>query len=502
MGHPLLRSHLEDSDFRLLSFRVDDDGRKSSGEYLPDRFFATIWDYTNGRTLEVTGALAALVEASPGSVEIRNVVTSPLPSEEEFEAAVGTIRRDRTLRAALANGELRAYRPMPPTIDVDLPDGRTDRTVAVGLLSTADRSHQIVGVNMFAGRILEELDLPAGPGECEPPPSAEGCPSTGTNGQATVTVTQGSQVVWRFVVVRPAASSGTNGSGIELRYVDYRGKRVLYRAHVPILNVEYLQSGVDIGCGPTYRDWQNSEACFQATGTDPVPGLRMCSAPAQTLLDAGTDAGNFRGVAIYVHGQEVVLVSELQAGWYRYISEWRLHSNGTIRPRFGFAAIDNPCTCHEHVHHAYWRFDFDIRTFWNNVVEEFNDPPLIGSSNWHTKAYEIRRLRDSARKRRWRVKNASTGEGYELRPGAGDGTSDPYGIGDMWVLKYKSTEIDDGQGFTTNPTLSMAHIDSFRSPAESVAPADVVLWYAGHFKHDVAHAGGERVGPDLLPVGW
>jgi len=38
---------------------------------------------------------------------------------------------------------------------------------------------------------------------------------------------------------------------------------------------------------------------------------------------------------VYVQGQEVVLVSEMEAGWYRYVSQWRLHTDGTIRPRFG-----------------------------------------------------------------------------------------------------------------------------------------------------------------------
>ena len=152
-------------------------------------------------------------------------------------------------------------------------------------------------------------------------------------GSVWVTVTQGGTAVWRFLVVRPAASSGTNGSGIELRYLDYRGKRVLYRAHVPILNVKYDGNA----CGP-YRDWQNQEGMIQANGTDVAPGFRLCSAPAATILDTGNDAGNYLGVAIYVQGQEVVLVSEMQAGWYRYISQWRLHTDGTIRPRFGFSA--------------------------------------------------------------------------------------------------------------------------------------------------------------------
>ena len=63
-----------------------------------------------------------------------------------------------------------------------------------------------------------------------------------------------------------------------------------------------------------------------------APGFRLCPSPAKTIIESGTDAGNFRGVAIFVQGQEVVLVSELAAGWYRYISAWRFHADGTIRP--------------------------------------------------------------------------------------------------------------------------------------------------------------------------
>jgi Cu2+-containing amine oxidase len=67
-------------------------------------------------------------------------------------------------------------------------------------------------------------------------------------------------------------------------------------------------------------------------------------------------------VAVYVDvgQQEIVLVSEMQAGWYRYISEWRLHVNGTIKPRFGFGAVNNSCVCNAHHHHVYWRLNFDV----------------------------------------------------------------------------------------------------------------------------------------------
>ena len=89
-------------------------------------------------------------------------------------------------------------------------------------------------------------------------------------------------------------------------------------------------------------------------------------------------------------------------------------------------------------------------------------------------------------------------------PGANDGNADAYGIGDLWVLRYKGSEIDDGQGFTTNAALSMEHIDNFKSPAELVENQDVVLWYAAHFLHDESQPGGQPhiVGPEIRPVKW
>src|SRR2546426_772296 len=91
------------------------------------------------------------------------------------------------------------------------------------------------------------------------------------------------------------------------------------------------------------------------------PHAGSSRAPAPRPLSTGDDCGNFNGVAIYVSGSEVVVVSELDADWYRYLSQWRFDANGTIRPRFGFTARKMPCVCHIHHHHVYWRLDFDIQ---------------------------------------------------------------------------------------------------------------------------------------------
>jgi hypothetical protein len=62
---------------------------------------------------------------------------------------------------------------------------------------------------------------------------------------------------------------------------------------------------------------------FQATGTDIVGAPGFCdggTTPAMTELETGNDLGNFRGVDLYREASQVVLVTELEAGWYRYIT--------------------------------------------------------------------------------------------------------------------------------------------------------------------------------------
>jgi len=62
---------------------------------------------------------------------------------------------------------------------------------------------------------------------------------SGTAGQYDMTITQGPTTLWEMTVVRPSASSGTRKSGIEVQNVKYKGKMVLKRGHVPVLNVKY-----------------------------------------------------------------------------------------------------------------------------------------------------------------------------------------------------------------------------------------------------------------------
>jgi hypothetical protein len=526
-AHRAIQNELAGTRHRLLRIDLLDpmEETKSTSLKPPDRFQATFVDYTNSRTLFATGNLS-----STRSVMVTESALQPRPSEEEFREAVNLVMKDAELGKAAREAGLRPYRPMPPLIGQELDDGRVERTIAVGLLprdgaragtgalpleragagaGAAAHAHEIVGVNLVKRKLVrfdptERGRAPLRSAAHNPicgQPYAGQDTASGVAGSAWVTVKQGSTTLWKFMVVRPAGSSGSFGSGVELRGVDYRGKRLLYRAHVPILNVKYDGDA----CGP-YRDWQNQEGMFSATGADPVPGFRLCSAPATTILESGSDLGNFLGVAIFVKDQEVVLVSELEAGWYRYISRWRLHADGTLKARFGFSAVESSCVCTVHHHHVYWRLDFDVGTAGDNLIQEFNDPPLSGTSKWHNLNYEIRRARNPGRKRRWRVKNKSTGDAYDIVPGEHDGIAAnmpdwPFGRGDTWFLRYRGSEIDDG-AFAVG---SEAGLDTWVN-GEPINGKDVVVWYGGHFSHDVNHEEpgefGHIVGPDLKPVKW
>ena len=509
--HPSVREFFGKARSQMLSFELVEpevEVKPVRPSPPPDLYRATFYDYTNNRTVFVDGSLS-----QPKRVKVSESGFQPFPGRGEFETAVKILEKDADFGAAIRERQLQPAPAMPPIIDLESPHGRSERTISVELLPLAAGAlHEILGVNLVQRSIVRfEGRAPRGAVAHNPicgiPYVQQATANKGDAGQVWITVTQGNTVLWKFLAVRPAASSGTRSSGVELRYVDYRGKRVLYRAHVPILNVRYDNDA----CGP-YRDWQWQEGMIQANGVDVAPGFRLCNAPATTILDTGSDAGNFLGVAIYVQGQEVVLVSELEASWYRYISEWRLHANGTIRPRFGFSARTNSCVCNVHHHHPFWRFDFDIRTAGNNRVREYNNPPLVGRSNWHTKNFEIQRPRDPARKRKWRVENTVTGEGYEIIPGPEDGVATsspdwPYPRGDVWFLRYRGSELDDGVNCTTGGPgcVTEANLDGFVN-GEAISNHDVVVWYAGHVTHDVgAEPPGEFghiCGPDLKPVNW
>ncbi|MFL6276798.1 MAG: hypothetical protein ACJ74G_16550 [Blastocatellia bacterium] len=494
LKNSLVTTRLKSARHRIVNFEfIEPDPKASDKTEAPTQYRAQIFDYSNNK------AYVAIGNFKDARLQLSETQQQPNVSEEEFAESVNLLSRDKQFGAALRNHQLEPYRPMPPLVALDQPVGKVERTLTVGLMP-ADGKHgnEVVGVNLIRQTVVRYAGgapptSSAADINCGVSSSGQGTTSHGTAGQYDVIISRNGVEFWRFTCIRPSASSGTNASGIDLKNIKYRGKLVLKEAHAPILNVQYERNL----CGP-YRDWSYSEGYFDAVGTD-VPGtnggIRMCTAAPQTILENGTDTGSFKGVAIWDR-EDVTLVSELNAGWYRYISKWVFRDSGVIEPRFGFTATSNSCVCHNHVHHVYWRLDFDLNTDINNGVFESRKDVLKPIDT------EAMVQRVQGEDQFFVVRNLISGESATIFPGPKDGNYDKYGKGDLWFLKYKSNEIDDGNGVGTS-----INIAPFVS-GESLNSTDVVVWYAGHWVHDHFDIppsdaeGPEILGPEIVLQGY
>lgn len=489
-------------DTRIISVRPREND--------PARFDATIYDAT------VEKAFDLVLDATGKELSRTTLKEQPARLPSELADAYAIVRESETFGPAMAKGALTLYEPMPPvTVDAD---GR--RLVNVGVISPAEagdsiEKNEIVSVHIPTGSIAR---YPKGAPEtsrtallaCGPPSSGCGA-GNGSCASSYQIVWPAADPAWKLNVRHPSCTTSvqSQGTGLELTDVYYRGRLILKRAEVPVLNVKY--SGDT--CGP-YRDWLYSEDCFQANGTD-VPaagsGIRVANAPPSTLCESGTpgsDAGNFKGVAIYDQGDALWIVTETNAGWYRYVMEWRLHLDGKIEPIFGFGATSNSCTCNAHVHHVYWRLEWAV----DAVSDGTTDDPATGivtlerrrtgtQDDYDPIASENTFLRPATGGDldTWRIKNPLTGNGYILQPGLLDGNAngDAYGKWDLAALALNTGQIDDPNGDTS------INVAPWVSGETLGAAKRLVTWYHASWAHNDPNGTGEAcelAGPSLVPL--
>ena len=499
---------LENTKYRLISFDyIESEYDKSKPAQSPTNFRIVFYDYTNDRTFTAEGDFA-----NTKIVTVREEKFQPGVSSQELAEAFEMVKKDAGLGEFYRQKQLKIFEAMPP---VSVLDG--ERLVNVGIKILPDGENQVIGISFKNNRIVRYKDNApltslAADDACGINSANQGNTANGTAGQYQLTVRLNNAPLWEMLFIRPSASSGNSQerSGIEVRDVKYKGKSVLKRGHAPILNVQYEGDA----CGP-YRDWQYSEGYFNAPtegAIDAAPGVRILAPGrvAQTSLDSGNDLGNFAGVAVYTQNGETILVSEMDAGWYRYIMEWRFANDGTIRPRYGFGATNSTCVCNSHQHNVYWRFDFDIVSPTNKVFQLERGGKFIQPVK-----NETARLRSYQTNRSFLIQNSNGGEAYKVVTNLSDGEANDFSVGDFWLLKYRAgiggepDEIDDPNGDEQKANFA-PWLNN-----ESLLNQDVVLWYSGHFAH---HSDGEHllspdrsgtvltgshvVGPDLRPVRW
>lgn len=323
-----------------------------------------------------------------------------------------------------------------------------------------------------AGRIVTIIGLLSGIVLAYISPTAHGqtCPYVFSTSWPSV------NPVWTLTWVTPDQSVGVDGSGLQMTNVLYKGKQVFHTAHLPVLNVKYDPGG----CGDTYlshRDWQTGLRGFEATN-QVSPCRAEPTTPPQTVCDhPGADAGSFMGVAVEKKPDQLILTTQMQAGWYRYIQKWIFFADGTIQARYYFTAISDYCVSKPHYHQAYWRFDFDIEGKGKDVIEEYNT-----ATGWKAFSLETSRKKNPATGRKWRVRNKGTGRGYEIIPDSTDDIADNWAVADMWALRYHDAEIDDG-GAVPGPMGNAAHLNNYLN-RESINGRHDVLWYRIGHRHD------------------
>lgn len=508
-------STLSGTNHRLLIFESIDRADANKFSLSPTHFRAFFYDYTNDRAYVAKGDYAG---REPISFEATDWSPNVSATGEEIEDAFSVISEDPKLGSLYKSAKIVASPAMPPLSFVN-----GERLVNILVHDVATGADKIVGIS-FKNRSVVDYGSNAPStgqlGTCGILNSGQGSSSSGT-GTLQLSTELNGQTLWEMLVVRPAMSSGNpnEGSGIEVRDVKYKGKSVLKRGHAPILNVKYLSS-----CGP-YRDWQDSEGYFDAPDAGsqtPLAGYKILAngQVAKTAVESGSDTGNFQGVAIYQQdngsGIELVLVTEMNAGWYRYIMEWRFAADGTIRPRYGFGSVANGCVCIGRNHHVYWRFDFDVVNANNDVFKIERGRKFLTPITAETKMF-----RNYQTNRAILIKNSTGDEAYEIVPNITDeeayyelpgGSLETFGSGDLWLLRFAGTAQSPGELDDPNSSAA-ANIDPWVS-GQSLGNSDAVVWYGAHqFRNDATSltnfdrsglvlGGIHVVGPDLRPVRW
>lgn len=265
LGEPAGREHAPDDLEGLVITPPDVSVRAMAKGRQDATFTLTVYDPVSNTAREVTGRVAA-----PDTLAVHRTMFRPNPSDRELTQATDRLRQDPGFERYSGREAVVIYQPMPPLADRHLDDGTSIRQISLGIFDPeGSPTHQFVAVPLDDGPIQwDHPDLP-GPSDrdCEEhlPVEIASLPVDDGPDRVHVRVISGTEELWRFDCVRPRASTpaAKKGSGVELQRVHYKGRLVLWQAHVPILNVHYDD-------GVTYRDWQNGETRFEAVGVDPV----------------------------------------------------------------------------------------------------------------------------------------------------------------------------------------------------------------------------------------
>jgi hypothetical protein len=293
------------------------------------------------------------------------------------------------------------------------------------------------------------------------------------------------------------------GSGLEVWFADFAGKRVLWRGSQPFAIVPYHRPVSEPGPPEhTYKD-----------GISPMCGgvgftALKHTAPnsidpwKSTAYDAAVDTD---AVVVDVEPASdfgpahLTISAKFQCGWYQYVHRWEFDSDGVIHPKVAMGGALNPNAPDKaHAHHMYFRIDLDIDGFPSDVFEifthnSFNDP---GGDDWKPLASQMKLLGDPSVARKWRVRDAlsknALGQhrGYDIDVPQTAGR-DKYSTGDVWVTVYRGDHVQQGEDVGADCTDKVLESVYAVGPLDTVNGNDIVVWVVVRAHHEPRNQGEE-----------
>ncbi len=271
---------------------------------------------------------------------------------------------------------------------------------------------------------------------------------------------------------------------------------------------------------------------------DDCPNGTLLSNGNRALLcqQSGARGYLYKYYATQRQGEDLTLFSASQIGQMLYVVKWRFLDDGTIEPQIGdggrllrqgvdtkvgWPLTDDNTIGIGYITNYWWRLDFDLAgNGANDYVDEFEVNAIftngIDTGKRVTSAtpltVESGRTTDPDHKRSWRVRDGviTNSDGHAIsyhleakQAGYRDegSAAAPWDQHDLYVTVYKECERLAMQ----NPTCA-SNVADFVD-GESIAGADVVLWYrvTAHRlprAEDVPLLGLQWHGYQLLPRDW
>jgi len=264
----------------------------------------------------------------------------------------------------------------------------------------------------------------------------------------------------------------------------------------------------------------NYYASEPGLGGNQLLTLSAADCPSGTLLSIGERAvlcqqSGARGYlykyyATQKQGEDLTLFSASQIGQRLYIIRWRFLDDGTIAPQVGdggrllrrgiddtagWPIAEDGTIGIGYLTNFWWRLDFDLAgNGTNDIVDEISVESVVNdfgadSGQRATSATQINsegaRTTDPDTKRSWRLRDgaSSNGDGhaisYHLEPKEAGffysgAATEPWNAGDLYITVDKSCERLAAHN-PTDPSCATS-VAGFAN-GESIAGADIVLWY-------------------------